>query len=30
LKSLGYRLYDEEHKQMVGFGYLKSLPSVSA
>lgn len=25
LKSLGYRLWDEEHKRMVGFGYLRQL-----
>lgn len=30
LKSLGYRLYDEEHRQMVGYGYLKELAPMEA
>lgn len=29
LKSLRFRLWDEEHKQLVGFGYLKTLPKVA-
>ena len=30
LKSLGFRLYDEENRRLVGFGYLKSIPAMAA
>ena len=30
LKSLTFRLWDEEHHQLVGFGYLKTLPKTAA
>ncbi|MCB0002505.1 MAG: fatty acid desaturase, partial [Anaerolineae bacterium] len=26
LKSMTFRLWDEDNKQLVGFGYLKTLP----
>ena len=29
LKSFRFRLWDEEHKELVGFGYLKNLPKTA-
>jgi omega-6 fatty acid desaturase (delta-12 desaturase) len=30
MKSLKFRLWDEENRQLVGFGYLKTLPETAA
>jgi omega-6 fatty acid desaturase (delta-12 desaturase) len=30
LNSLGFRLYDEEHRRLVGFGHLKTTPAMAA